>query len=85
VVATLTGATALLIVRPWDDPPGGPGDTPAGSTSPAGTPPGPPVVPGRAAAGEACGWQQEGNTATGSAGDRLVCVRTADGYRWQAG
>jgi hypothetical protein len=42
-------------------------------------------VAGPTSAGDPCGWQQEGNTATGSTGGRLVCVRTVEGYIWQAG
>jgi eukaryotic-like serine/threonine-protein kinase len=83
--AVAAGAAAAAVVVPLglallaDRSSGGPGPT----GTPSGTPSGSPMVTGPAAAGGPCGWQQEGDATTGADGRALVCVRTADGYRWQ--
>ena len=76
VVFLAAGGTAGVALLADRDAPGGPSDP---SSSPA-TPP--PAVP--AAAGDPCGWQQEGDVATASDGRTVTCVRIGDGYRWQA-
>lgn len=76
VLAAATAAGAALLGDRGDQGggPGGPSGTPTTSGAPA--------VP--AAAGDPCGWQQEGDVATAMDGRTVTCVRVGDGYRWQA-
>lgn len=76
VAALVLGGAAgavLLVDRDGGPGPGGPSSTP--TTAP------PPAVP--AAAGDPCGWQQEGDVATATDGQTVTCVRSGATYRWQ--